>query len=153
MNKKILMFAMFGILALGLGTAALIQYFGQIQRDVTIVSAIDFDGESSAQIEISGGESVISELLGVSSRTSVVVPLSIETEVIPNDAGIVSTVEYILDNTGGTCPGEDCEKRIAISGQDVGVYVLSDLDTMSWNVNALGGYVAHVDVVLDFDGD
>ena len=45
------------------------------------------------------------------------------------------------------------EARITIDASDVGVETLDDLLTMSWNVNVVTGYIAHVDVLIDTTGD
>ncbi|KKN35381.1 hypothetical protein LCGC14_0784080 [marine sediment metagenome] len=61
MNKK--KFLMFGlpILALVLVSAALLTYFGQVQRDVTVDQAIVFTGDNAADVTVAGGESVVSK--------------------------------------------------------------------------------------------
>ncbi len=45
------------------------------------------------------------------------------------------------------------EARITIDASDVKVKTLDDLVNMSWDVNVLSGYIAHVDVIIDKDGN
>ncbi len=152
MNKKILLFVIAPVLALALVTATVLTFMGQVQRDVTITESFKFVGGDASPITIIGGESVISEDLSVESLTSVVIPLSIETT--PVEEGVEHTVNYLLDNSGGVCtpwPQETCEKRIFISAEDVGIETLDDLNSISWDANVLGGYITHVDVILETD--
>jgi hypothetical protein len=156
MNKKLLAFGVLGFFALALVSAGVIQYYGQVQQDVNVNQAITFTGDNQAPATVAGGESVTSNDLLVESQTSVNVPLGIETTSDPDEVGIEHEVNYILDNSLGTClpyPSETCEKRIFISGTDAGVLTLSDLDSMSWDVEVIGGYVTHVDVLIDTDSD
>lgn len=156
MNKKLLAFGVLGLFAITLVAAGVIQYFGQVQQDVTVEQSITFEGENMLDAVVVGGESVTSDDLTVESQTSVNVPLSIETISDPDEVGIEHEVNYLLDNSAGTClpyPSETCEKRIYISGEDAGVSTLSDLVSMSWDVEVLGGYVTHVDVLVDTNSD
>ncbi len=149
MNKKKLMLFGLPILCLVLVSAGLIQYFGQVQRDVTVEQSIDFIGENAAYVTVAGGENVTSNDLKVKSKTSVLVPLSILTT--PDWTGITHTVNYLLDNFGGVCSGDSsiCEKRIFISAEDAGVTNLDSFNSMSWDANVVSGYLPHVDVFLE----
>ena len=150
MNKKKLMtFGIMGMFALMLVSAGLVVYYGQVQRDVNVNSPIVFVGDNSSEVDASAGESVMSADLSVESQTSVLVPLSIVTT--PDEEGFTHTVNYLLDNSAGTCanyPAEgwrdECEKRIDFEGM-----ALSEFISISMDVNVLGGYVAHIDVILD----
>ncbi|KKK58607.1 hypothetical protein LCGC14_3042720, partial [marine sediment metagenome] len=126
--------------------AALLTYFGQVQRDVTVEPAIVFTGESQTAITVNGGETVFSKDLLVESKTSVLVPLSIDTTHSPNNGGITHTVNYLLSSTGSV--GDSNENRIFIRAEDTLVTTLSDLTSISWDVDGTG-YIAHVDVFLD----
>ena len=155
-KKKLITFGILGIFSMVLITATIVQYYGQVERDVIVNQAITFTGDSSSSAEVVGGEGVTSEDLNVESQTSVNVPLSIETTLDPNDAGIVNTVQFLLDNSEGTClpyPQETCEKRIFIRAEDVGITTLNDLNTISWEAIVTGGYLPHIDVLIDTDGD
>ncbi len=145
MNKKILI--TLGILGIMFVSAAIINF--SVSRDVTVNPAFTFTGDNSINANIEGGESVYSDTLNVESDTSVNIPLSIITT--PDEEGITHTINYLLDNSEGTCAGypdgdwrEDCEKRIDFDGM-----ALSLFDTMSWDVNVIEGYVSHVDLILD----
>ncbi len=150
-NKKLLMFGL-PILVLALVSAVVIPFLGQVQRDVTVTKSFEFEGNDLAEVDAVAGEVSTSENMYVSSLTSVVIPLSIETE--PDEEGFTHTVNYLLDNSVGTClpyPSETCEKRIFISAEDVEIETLNDFNSMSWDANVLGGYIAHVDVILETD--
>lgn len=45
------------------------------------------------------------------------------------------------------------EARITIEGKDVGVLTLNDFNTMSWGADVINGYLPHVDIIIDTDGD
>lgn len=143
MNKKILVFGGIGLLLMVFVAAAIINY--SVSRDVTVNPSFTFEGDNSADVDVAGGESVISEDLNVESDTSVNVPLSIGTT--PEEVGIKHTINYLLDNLVGTClpyPQETCEKRIDFDGM-----ALSDLNSISWDADVVDGYLPHVDVFLD----
>ncbi len=64
------------------------------------------------------------------------------------------TVTLIADKAPTTVgPWISSEARIVIDAEDVGVTTLNDLLTMSWNVDVVSGYIAHVDVLIDTTGD
>ena len=144
MNKKFLVIGLLGIFSVVLVTAAIIDYYGQVQQDVIVNQAIAFIGENMTEATISGGESVTSDDLSVESQTSVIVPLSIDTT--PVEEGIIHTVNYLLSSTGSV--GTSNENRVFIRAEDTLVTTLDSLDTMSWDVDGTG-YIAHVDVFLD----
>lgn len=147
MNKKILIFGGIGLLLIVLVSAAIINY--SVSRDVTVNPSFTFIGDHSEEIEIEAGETITSEDLNLESDTSVNIPLSIITT--PDEVGIEHTINYLLDNSEGTCanyPAEgwrdECEKRLDFDGM-----ALSSFNTMSWDVDVIEGYVSHVDLILD----
>ncbi len=159
-NKKKLAMFVLPILAIALVSALLVSNFAQVQREVEITASYESSGDIiSNSLSVEGGESVISDELWITSLNErVVLPLSIITTATPDEEGLTSTVNYLLDNSAGTCanyPAEgwrnECEKRIFISAEDVGIETLNDLNSISWDVNVLGGYIAHVDVILETD--
>ncbi len=155
MNKKILMFGLPILAMIGFVVAVVVPYLGQVQSSVDVTESFEFLGDGVMHASITGGEAVTSDNLYVASKTSVVIPLSIETEVDPNDEGIEHTVNYLLDNTAGVCtpwPQPTCEKRIFISAEDASVETLDALTSMTWDVDGTG-YIAHVDVLIDTTGD
>ncbi len=152
-NKKLLMFGL-PILVLALVSAVVIPFLGQVQRNVIVMESFEFEESGAVNIETVGGEVSTSENMYVSSQTSVNIPLSIETTSYPDEEGITHSVNYLLDNSAGTCtpyPSETCEKRIFISAEDVEIETLNDFNSMSWDANVIGGYIAHVDVILETD--
>lgn len=154
MNKKILYGIIIPVLiSIVLISAAVLTFYGKVTRDVTVNAAILFSGDNADDVIINGGESVVSEDLLVQSQTSVNVPLKISTIVEPDDAGITNMVNYLLNNSGGICPSDTCEKRIYISAEDAGINTLSDLDSISWDANTIEGYVSHIDVLIDTNND
>lgn len=147
MNKKLLVFSIIGILGIMLVSAAVLYY--SVSQNVQVNPSFTFTGTNTADAEVSGGESVVSDDLRIDSDTSALIPLSIKTTYNPNDAGISSTEEYILSASGvaGT------ESRVYVNAEDVGISTLADLNTISWDANVMGGYLPHVDVLIDTDGD
>ena len=155
MNKKLLIFVIMPILAISLVFAGVMSYIGQIQREVEVTSAFEFTPTGTVEASGVAGETLTSENMYIASQTSVNIPLSVETEVSPDELGIEHTINYLLDNSeeeaGANCGGygtdgwrDRCEKRIDFEGM-----TLSSFNTMSWDVNVKAGYIAHVDVVLD----
>ncbi len=145
-EKKLIAFGVMGILAMIFVTAGVIDFFGQVQQEVTVDQAVDFIGMNMAEAIISGGESVTSNDLNVESKTSVIVPLDIETTTDLDEEGITHTVNYLLSSTGFV--GTSNENRIFIRAEDTLVTTLDSLDSISWDVDGTG-YIAHVDVFLD----
>ena len=146
MNKKFITFGIVSLMAIVLVSAAILY---SASYNVTVDPSFTLSGDTTDDVNIPGGESTTSEDLLVESQTSVVVPLSIVTT--PEEDGITHTVNYLLDNSEGTCDNypeegwrEECEKRLDFDGM-----ALSEFDSLSMDVNVLEGYVAHVDVILD----
>ncbi len=148
MNKKILVFVIMPVLALMLVTAGVLTYMGQVQRDVIVTQAFAFTGDGTSEsLPIIGGESVISDDLSITSFTDRLIPLSILTGEFPVDTdNIHHTVNYLLSSTESI--GTSNENRISIRAEDTEVTILSDLMSISWDVNGTG-YIAHIDVFLD----
>ncbi len=147
MNKKYLMFGLLGLFMVAVVSAGLIQYYGQVHRDVTVSQAVDFTGVNSDNVVAIAGQSVSSNNLGIESKTSVNVPLEISTT--PVETGITHTEEYILSASDGT----GVDSGVYVTAADAGVTTLNDLENISWDVNVLSGYIAHVDVLIDTTGD
>lgn len=148
-NFMIPMLAVF--IFVGIVTGAVLTFYGQVDRSATATPALIFTGSNAPDITVSAGGNVSSEDLLVESDTIVNVPIDIVTTVSPNDAGIINTINYLLDNSAGTCanypaPGwrDECEKRIDFDGM-----ALSNFNSMSWDTNVIDGYVSHVDLILD----
>lgn len=153
--KKKLIYIMMALLAVVFVSATLITYFGRVTTDITVDQAVTLTGTGCTDnncvdsIAIAGGEKVTSNLYTLSSITSVDAPIEIVTTLAPPDAGIVTTLYYDLSASG--TPGT--ERRVFISAADAGLSTLSDLTSISWDQDVKSGYVSHVDVIIDKDGD
>lgn len=162
MNKKKLLYgALVPLLAVVLVSAAVLTFYGAVIRDVTVGAALLVNGEDGEYTDIytdsiNGGESVTANFL-VESQTSVNVPISIVTTTNGNlnEAGVTHTINYLLDNSLGNCaaPYTECEKRIYIAAEDVAITDLDSLHSISWDADTIEGYVSHIDVLVDTDGD
>ena len=78
-------------------------------------------------------------------------------KVIPAELGVKNgaSAGWATDNTAhlqttGTVGNGD-EARIVIQASDVGITTLNDLNTISWDANVVGGYLPHIDVILDLN--
>ena len=69
------------------------------------------------------------------------------------DASMAGGVVTLIADKFSDVDWSSSEARIVILGKDVGITTLDELLTMSWNVDVVTGYIAHVDVILDTDGD
>ncbi|MBU2639369.1 MAG: hypothetical protein KKG75_01535 [Nanoarchaeota archaeon] len=156
-NKKLLFLGIFLLMISGV-LAVSLTYFGQITSTVNVNRALTVTGgncnEAGVCTEtlpgIAGGESVTSEVYTINSQTSVNAPIQISTSVDPSEEGIATNIEYSLFAQGDPAGSES---RIFIRGEDVGVFTLNDLNTISWDTNAILGYLPHIDVLIDTDGD
>lgn len=136
-NKKIMIPATF-VLSIAL-VAAVAVYFATVNVSMHV-------GEPF---------STLTTLIGLNAYPG---ETSVQSFDITNDANVPLNVKlswtekansYSLDNAGGVCPGDTCEKRITIQAEDVGIVSLLELNNMSWAANVLDGYLPHVDVILD----
>jgi len=55
MNKKLLTFGIIGLFAMALVSAALVQYWGQVQVDMEVTEAVTVDGEECTFTTVAGG--------------------------------------------------------------------------------------------------
>ena len=135
-NKKVITFGI-PILAIALVSAVIL--FHYVTVDATVSEALS---SATINLDVSGlpGETTIGSI-DVSNGASVDLPVLL--------TWIEKSNKYSLDNSGGSCPGTDCEKRIVISQSDLGFTDLSDLETISWEADVISGYLPHVDVFLD----
>lgn len=144
------------VVMIGLAGAALLQYYGQITQTVTVAQGVvltggdcDTQGVCTETVSFDACNEHISEEYLLSSSTTATVPLGINSNVTPPEDGVSSTVQFVLNNTDGECPGETCEKRITILASDVGVETLNDLNTIEWEAFVESGYLPHIDVFLE----
>ena len=149
MNKKYILPIILSLLVIGLGSAALLNYFGTKTTIINVEQAVILS-DCSETMEASGGETVTSSECVILSQTSVDVPIVISTSIEPNDGGIESVKSEYNLYAVGTNPRED---RIRVNAEDIGINTLSDLNTISFKQNVIEGYVGHVDVrVIKDDG-
>lgn len=146
MNKKILVFGMIGLFVMVLASAAVLQYFGFTSRNVVVTEATSFTGDTNYDLVAIAGETSSSEDMNIESLTTVNAPLSIVTTISPEAEETTHTPVFVL-SASGTPVGQD--SMVYIDASDVSVSTLSDLGTISWDVNVTDGYIAHVDVRLD----
>ncbi len=69
------------------------------------------------------------------------------------DASMAGGVVTLVADKFSTEDWSSSEARIVILGEDVGVTTLNDLVNMSWDVDVKDGYIAHVDVIIDTNGN
>lgn len=147
-----------GLLAVVMVSAALLGYYGQIEQTVIIGGAAAFSGTGCVDGlctenlgTINACESTTSEIYTIESLTGVVIPLDILTSIAPPEVDIDMTIEYVLSATGT----QGTESRIFINAEDlIGIDSLNDLTSIEWESYVEdGGYIAHVDVIIDTDGD
>ncbi len=160
-GKTIPVFAIF-ILGMALVSAALITSWGTITGNVTVSQGLFLDDqvwdagviEYSESLTSLEAKTVSSEFHYLKNTANVDATVTLDTKCTnPGTGGCeetTSTTEYLLSSVGGTVPNEN---RIHIRASDIGITTLSDLDSISWDVNVLSGYIAHVDVIIDKNGD
>ena len=152
MNKKILIFLL-PLFAVGLVFAG-VTYFGFDSYSGSVEQSVLYVGEITDDVSLIAGGISTSDNKLLESQTSVIAPISITTEVTPNDCSVTNTKNYLLDNSAGTClpyPSETCEKRIYIRAEDVGINTLNDLSTIEWEALVNEGYLPSMDVILESD--
>lgn len=156
-NKKIWkipMVVIMSVLAIGLVSAGVLTYFGTVSNTVTVTQAVALTGTGCTNnactdsTTVSGGETVTSTTYTLTSSTTVPAPLSVDSTVTP-DEGQANTVVYMLSATGV----QGTEDRVHVSNTQAGVATLSDISTINFKQYVAAGYIGHVDVLIDVDGD
>jgi len=149
-----------GLFAIALVSAALIPYYLQINQSVTITQGVSFTapegiictgGFCEDPVTLSACESNTTGIYAISSSANVIVPLAISTLVIDAEPGLTANTEFVLVTEGS--PGDGDESKVYIDAKDTLVSTLGDLDTISWDTYVSAGYITHVDVLIDTDGD
>ena len=161
MNKKYLIFGL-PILALVLVSAGLLTYYGQIQQTVDVeqgltVDCNDWDDpivEDPVTMTSLEAKTIVSEHeLRNTATVDATVVLDTSCSATPVTGGcndITLTTEYVLSASGD----KGTESKIHIRAEDVGVNSLDDLLSMNWESFVVdGGYIAHVDVLIDTTGN
>ena len=166
MKKKVRLFGReFSILVvaviavMGIVTASYLTYFGVINAQPTVNQGLFLD-EHAWDSPITEGLSEVSSLSASqqikphylynnASDPAYFTLSSSCTAAHTNCNGITTSFNYPLSvlGTKGT------EDRVVVSPQAAGITTLSDLNSVSWNVNDGTGYAPHLDVYLDLNGD
>ena len=156
-NKKLLPIALICLLAIGMVSAALL-HFGTIENNIYVDPAVELslEGEPCTDNLCTGEiESTQPEMTATSetyTMTNLVVedaPVTIVNSVEPDEEGITHQKVYVLA-AAGESPREN---RIHIAAADAEVSTLSDLTSITFEQDVIAGYVGHVDVLLDTNGD
>ncbi len=92
------------------------------------------------------GVPISTDTIGLSTKWST------EADAFANASMAGGVVTLIADKFSNV-DWSSSEARITINAEDVGVTTLNDLLTMSWSVDVVSGYIAHVDVLIDTTGD
>ncbi len=181
-NKKLLTFGLLGIFALALVSAALITHFAVIKQEVNVEQSIKVNGfdedtlienvyevyngweqkyTSKANVLTNDADRDIAVVISTTDKIGITttydtVGLSTtwSSDVDANaDASLSEGVVTLIANEHEEYFSDASEARITIDASDVGVETLSDLETISWDVNVVTGYLPHVDVLIDTTND
>jgi len=163
MNRKKLILLILGLAALvGTVSAAVLQYFGQVEMTATVEQAVLLDGKDITEMPIeetatvAGGEFFL-RYHWLESQTSVPVDLKFETLVSPTAGGV--TVSY-LKSTGyretvETGKYDDVAQvyPIEVTVEDVGDWIQWTFDFFAYNTTPVvgDGHFAGA-VIISFDG-
>ena len=155
MNKKILIAGLAIVLMVGIVSAAVISYFGQVKMTATVNQAVLLDGTDitgmpiTEDATVAGGESFCRHHW-LESQTSVPVNLQFETTFSPALTNDEITVSYLKSTdyektvtTVGSYP-------ITVTAEDVGEWIQWTfyMDSVSGDDDKLAGQV-----VISFDGE
>lgn len=153
-NKTVIMLLVLGLLVIGTGTAAILNYFGKTTTTVDVKQAVTLSGDGcdnnlcSESMVAYGGETTTSQKRTINSLTGVNAPVRIDTTSIPSE-GTTSIIMYDLQVTTDEPAGT--EKRIHLT--PIGISTLGDINSITFTQNASEGYMAHADVLLDLNND
>ncbi|MEM3703340.1 MAG: hypothetical protein QXX79_02815 [Candidatus Bathyarchaeia archaeon] len=160
-RKKMLIAGLAMALLVGVVSAAVIQYFGQIQMTANVRQAMLLDGKDYTQMPITetatvaGGESFLRQHW-LKSQTSVPVNLAFETGISPDSAGV--TVSY-LKSKGYKVTVKTKQYDtltcypINVTVEDVGDWIQWTFNFFAWNSTPMqgDGHFAGA-VIISFDG-
>jgi len=142
-----------GLLMVSGASAVLLVKYGSITQNVEVDRSLTLTGNGctdnvcTSTTTATGGETILSEEYTITSQTSVDVPASIDNTA--DEAGAAMITHYLL--SAGSPQGT--ESRIRINAEDAGISTLSDLTSISFDQYVTAGYIGHVDVLVDTDGD
>ncbi len=150
------------LLGIGLVSAALITSWGTITGLVTVTQGLYLNGVSHDTIQVFSFDGNAFTSLEEKTETS--------THYLENTAGVDAEFDLVTTcaDSVGNCDGDvkwyyeydldadggaGTESRVRIRAEETGVDTLAELTSISWDVNVLEGYIAHVDVLIDTDND
>ncbi len=146
-NKKLLTFGVLGMFAIALVAAGVYLYVGSASVTGTVDEPLIVSGDT---FSFTGYPGTITDDIKIDNLANVPLNVELSWVELSNEAD-----PFSLDNTAGTCDNypnagwrDECEKRIVLDGMP-----LADFNTMSWDVDVDAGYIAHVDVIIDIDGN
>lgn len=134
MNKKYITFGFIGLFAMAIASAAIIEYYGTIQQEVSIESSIIIDGNTPVAISGFGGQAITGDIFTITNEA----PFEIQTQ-ITNDAPEGIDVEYkgililskkIVDfeDTNWTLTGDSLSVEYTIVGDSFNAEVVTPKD-------------------------
>jgi hypothetical protein len=158
-DVSVLLIAVVAIM--GFGAALLISQFGSVLTTADVNQGLFLDGnkwdvpvlESLTATSLAASEERTDHVLNNNASVAALFSLSSDCTTTATDCvGLHTSFEYLLDSVG-VCPGDTCEDRVVVSAAEAGVTTLGALDSISWDAIVSLGYLPHVDVVIDTDGD
>jgi len=154
--------AIMAIVAIG-ASAGLLTYFGTITTTVDVTKAVTLAGTGcsndvcSANLNGSGGETLLTNVYTMSSQTSV--DIDVEVNSTASDVAIESvTTEYMLESAAIPWLGDGYLSADFSAGREyvtvlLDNFKLGDLDMLDFEQYVTTGYPASVNILLDTDGD
>lgn len=181
-KRRAIIFLVVSFLSLAMLNAAVFTYIGTISQPVTVLASVKLNGQNpdittllnSYTIyngwyqEKTSNSSILTNDANKDINVDITTTGAVEGIAINHDTIGLSTTRSsngagfanaslngnIITLEANENSGSDAsEARITIEGKDVGVLTLNDFNTMSWNANVISGYLPHVDVIIDTDGD
>lgn len=140
MNKKFLMFGVVGLLMIGLGAAALVNYWGQTQMDIEVVEAITVDSNVCDFSTVAGDGY---ELCLVSGHNNLddTVSTVVSIDLLKYDDAVMDYVE-VTDTTGfyiafteDSAYAYDPAHGDVDNWADAQIWMLANPDWLDWNVD------------------
>lgn len=166
-KKKIMLFAI-PLLLVGLVSAGVLTNFLKIDYGFEVERALTYSGDdcddngvcTESSGDLVGGETYTTGTYELTSATSVNAPLTITTEITPDDAGITTGFNFIQDVAA--IPYEDGTGYLNAdfeAGREVVTLLveeattLSDVESIDFEQYVTKGYPASVNILIDVDGD
>src|SRR3990167_8620198 len=93
MDKKTV-FVLIAIMAIGVGSAALLSYFGvlngtiEVSQSITLTGATCDENSCAEALDVFGGETITTTMATIGNLASVDIPIELQTAIAPDDGGI-----------------------------------------------------------------